>query len=358
RRLVDAAEAYGAMAPVVPLRGFRPLVAERDYHHEIGLLQINRLRLMSWAPAPVQFNFEPTACVPLEACFSGCRFARTREGVLASRAGSGLLLPSGPTDLWGGASSVVMALEPADLARAAAAMAGKASTFAPSEGAAPSICRFQARELSTLQARQLHALLQHLDICLGSHPALPARLGLDEVLLRLVVSWLQPQLLQERPGDRQRILERAGHSSFDELLDTMRANLDQPLRLSDLERMSHYSKRALQYAFRKKLGCTPNQWIRQQRLEKAMRQLEQGGRGARSRPSPWPAATGTRGTSGSALALPPALCAGRGGRGASQYTCTLKPGTVGTPLPCPAALSPCRHTRNPGSSSPDLSQAP
>lgn len=80
RRLVDAAEAYGAIAPVVPLRGFSPLVAERDYHHEIGLLQVNRLRLMSWAHAPVQFNFEPTACVPLEACFSGCRFARTRGG--------------------------------------------------------------------------------------------------------------------------------------------------------------------------------------------------------------------------------------------------------------------------------------
>jgi AraC-like DNA-binding protein len=200
-------------------------------------------------------------------------------GVLASRASSCLLLPSGPTDLWGGASSVVMALEPADLARAAAAMAGKASTFAPSEGAAPGISQFQARELSVLQARQLHALLQHLDTCLGSHPALPARLGLDDVLLRLVVSWLQPQLLEETAADRRRIHGRAGGSSFDELIDTIRANLDQPLRLSDLEARSHYSSRALQYAFREQLGCTPRQWIREQRLEQALAQLEQGGRG-------------------------------------------------------------------------------
>ena len=200
-------------------------------------------------------------------------------GVLASRASSCLLLPSGPTDLWGGASSVVMALEPADLARAAAAMAGKASTFAPSEGAAPGISQFQARELSVLQARQLHALLQHLDTCLGSHPALPARLGLDDVLLRLVVSWLQPQLLEETAADRRRIHGRAGGSSFDELIDTIRANLDQPLRLSDLEARSHYSSRALQYAFREQLGCTPRQWIREQRLEQALAQLEQGGAG-------------------------------------------------------------------------------
>ncbi|MFM7286764.1 MAG: helix-turn-helix domain-containing protein [Cyanobium sp.] len=357
RRLVDAAEAYGAIAPVVPLRGFRPLVAERDYHHEIGLLQINRLRLMSWAHAPVQFNFEPTACVPLEACFSGCRFARTREGVLASRAGSGLLLPSGPTDLWGGASSVVMALEPADLARAAAAMAGKASTFAPDEGAAPSICRFQARELSPLQARQLHALLQHLDACLGSHPALPVRLGLDDVQLRLVVSWLQPQLLEETAADRRRIHRRAGGSSFDELIDTIRANLDQPLRLSDLEARSHYSSRALQSAFRQRLGCTPRQWIRQQRLEKAMRKLEQGGRGCSIQAIALACGYRHAGHFRKRFGLTPSAVRWQGG-GASQYTCTLKPGTVGTPLPCPAALSPCRYTRNPGSSSPDLSQPP
>ncbi|MFM7513435.1 MAG: hypothetical protein ACKO3F_08755, partial [Cyanobium sp.] len=125
------------MAPVVPLRQFRPLVAERDFYLEIGQLQINQLQLISLASAPVQLILEPKACVPLVACFAGRRFVRTRQGILASRAGFGLLLPTGATDLWGGASSVVMPLEPADLARAAAAMAGKASTFAPSEGAAP-----------------------------------------------------------------------------------------------------------------------------------------------------------------------------------------------------------------------------
>ena len=226
RVLVDAAEAYGAMAPVVPLRRFRPLVADRDFYQEIGLLQVNQLGLMSYASAPVQLMLEPTASVQLVAGFSGCWLARTPEGVLASRAGCGLLLPSGPIEVRGGSSSAVMAMQPADLTRAAAAMAGNTSTLAPTALAAPSICRFQARELSVLQSRQLHALLQHLDACLGSHPALPARLGLDDVLLRLVVSWLQPQLLEETAADRRRIHRRAGGSSFDELIDTIRANLD------------------------------------------------------------------------------------------------------------------------------------
>jgi len=86
--------------------------------------------------------------------------------------------------------------------------------------------------------------------------------------------------MEETAADRRRIHGRAGGSSFDELIDTIRANLDQPLRLSDLEARSHYSSCALQYAFRERLGCTPRQWIREQRLEKAMRQLEQGARGS------------------------------------------------------------------------------
>ncbi|MFM9102847.1 MAG: hypothetical protein ACKOPS_16610 [Cyanobium sp.] len=83
--------------------------------------------------------------------------------------------------------------------------------------------------------------------------------------------------MEETAADRRRIHGRAGGSSFDELIDTIRANLDQPLRLSDLEARSHYSSCALQYAFRERLGCTPRQWIREQRLEQAVAQLEQGG---------------------------------------------------------------------------------
>lgn len=43
-----------------------------------------------------------------------------------------------------------------------------------------------------------------------------------------------------------------------------------------MEARSHYSRRALQYAFREKLNSTPKQWIRQQRLMEARDQLEAG----------------------------------------------------------------------------------
>ena len=53
---------------------------------------------------------------------------------------------------------------------------------------------------------------------------------------------LDPELLVVEPADLGRCWERDGRGSFDELIDYIRANLDQPLRLSDLEARSHYSK--------------------------------------------------------------------------------------------------------------------
>lgn len=280
RRLVDAAAFQLAMAKVLPVRAVRPLVGAGEFYQEISLLRIHQLPLLSSVSAPVQISVEHGAAVQLVAVFWGARQARTATGVVSGRTGSGLLLPPGASEVSCSDSSALITLRPQDLAHTAAAISGHPGSLGQGPDGSADFCSFSARELSGIQARQLHALLHHLDSCLGCHPALPAQLGLDDLLLRLVVSWLKPQLLQERPRDRQRIQERAGRSSFDELLEYVRANLDQPLRLSDLERRSHYSKRALQYAFRKKLDCTPQQWIRQQRLEKAMRQLEQGARGS------------------------------------------------------------------------------
>lgn len=44
-----------------------------------------------------------------------------------------------------------------------------------------------------------------------------------------------------------------------------------------MEAKTHYSRRALQYAFREKLDTTPLQWIREQRLAKAMELLQSQG---------------------------------------------------------------------------------
>jgi transcriptional regulator GlxA family with amidase domain len=56
---------------------------------------------------------------------------------------------------------------------------------------------------------------------------------------------------------------------LDALINDIRANLDKPLRLRDLEAQTFYSRRWLHDAFRRRLGSTPMQWVREQRLAKA-----------------------------------------------------------------------------------------
>lgn len=100
------------------------------------------------------------------------------------------------------------------------------------------------------------------------------RLQLDDQVYRLVALMLLPELLEAAPLERLQHRERQGRDSFDELIDYIRANLSQPLNLTELEQRSHYSRRALQYAFRERLGCTASQWIRLQRLDLAQRRLQ------------------------------------------------------------------------------------
>lgn len=63
---------------------------------------------------------------------------------------------------------------------------------------------------------------------------------------------------------------------LEELTDYMLTRLSEPLNLSILERYSHYSKRSLQYACRRRFGCTITQWIRSQRLDQAYQALKAG----------------------------------------------------------------------------------
>jgi transcriptional regulator GlxA family with amidase domain len=67
--------------------------------------------------------------------------------------------------------------------------------------------------------------------------------------------------------------EGAHNSRLDALIDYMRANLHGPLELSELERRSGYSRLMLRQLFLSFFGCTPKQWIHQERLRRAERSL-------------------------------------------------------------------------------------
>jgi len=127
--------------------------------------------------------------------------------------------------------------------------------------------------LQALLRQELNKADQLLEV---SH-ALVDRLELDDQIYRLIAALVLPDLRLETPLDRLTQKDQQGRDAFDELIDYIKLNLTEPLNLTMLENQSHYSRRALQYAFRERLGCTATQWIRNQRLDLARRHLQNPG---------------------------------------------------------------------------------
>ena len=105
--------------------------------------------------------------------------------------------------------------------------------------------------------------------------ALLERLELDLLIYRLLAALVVPELRESDSLGRLRSRQRDGGDRFEELIAYLEEHLHEPLSLHQLEARSHYSRRALQYAFLERLGCSPTQWIRSMRLERARRWLQQ-----------------------------------------------------------------------------------
>jgi AraC-like DNA-binding protein len=105
-------------------------------------------------------------------------------------------------------------------------------------------------------------------------------LSLDDQIYRLLA--LELFKAQGRLGTIQKRWKTRSKNwteQVDNLVDYIRANSHLPLTLTDLEEASNYSGRQLQNLFREKFDCTPMQFVRRQRLQRAMERLENSGDG-------------------------------------------------------------------------------
>jgi AraC-like DNA-binding protein len=111
---------------------------------------------------------------------------------------------------------------------------------------------------------------------MGKHPKALGLLGMDDVLYRAFAILLAPELFgaQIEAG-----IEHADYR-LEPVCNYILINLERPLRLTDLERISGMSRRSLQYAFMKKFACTPMQWVRRERLSLAYKKLSNAAEGA------------------------------------------------------------------------------
>ena len=268
----DPESVCASLRPIGSVKHVLSLVPSREHHHFVGLLPINDINFLGFGSSHLQVSKEGCTDIYLSACFAGWRRVKTARGGMTCSKDGFFLLPAGDRDVDGACSNGIFTLRPQNVEHAATAMAGGRQG---SDGNGRLLHTFKPRAWGAgPQARQMHALFHYIDACAAVDPQLPARLALDDMLHRQVAVLLDPGLLEDIPPDREQLRTRQGKSAFDDLIDYIRANLDKPLRLSDLEARSHYSRRALQYAFQEKLQCSPKQWIRQQRLDAGMEQLQ------------------------------------------------------------------------------------
>ncbi len=133
------------------------------------------------------------------------------------------------------------------------------------------VCRSTDGEEVASLLRAIHLVLNITSDLQGSSPSLLPHLGLDQQLGILSALLAFPDLrhsVQSRTGR----LPGSDHT-MEPVIDYIDAHLSEPLSLAAIEANSHYSRRALQYAFRRTFGCTVTQWIRARRLDLAHSRL-------------------------------------------------------------------------------------
>ncbi len=232
--------------------------------------------------------------VPVLLVYGGALTVRQAEGCWCLGPGDLLVLNGAKAELRSGAGrdgtdAVLLLCQRRRLVGVALELAGSARPRrAWIERLAHSAC-FRAgldgcRDGLLLQAIRLE--LESLALLLTQGPVLLPFLQPQQRLFRLLALLLFPELaLRPSVGSPSASAAASQRSSADPapaagvpleaLLLQIQSHLDQPLSLEWLERQSHYSRRALQYAFRRRFQLSPMAWIRQQRLARAHHRLSQ-----------------------------------------------------------------------------------
>ncbi len=273
----DPVEVAQRLSTGLPLRehGVRS-VSSRGWWHRATALPLGALNLAAGMSSPFVMQVEERQGPTLFLGYGGiCRFEQDGSQWLIGAGGS--LLLSGAAYrmevLGEGASGVCVGLDAERLQQRARAMRG-----APLPASAMAELLARPRLLPPdpvgvlgLQGA-LRSLLELASGLEGSRPDLVAMLQFDDQIERLLLAMVQPELEAiDRAAGRH---PQRAQDALDGLIDWIRAHLDEPINLTVLEQRSHYSRRALQYAFQDRFGCAPMQWVRRERLSMARRRLE------------------------------------------------------------------------------------
>lgn len=235
------------------------------------------LEVLALAGPPARAELGPSPRVSLIFVTAGkvCLFQGSRH-LCTAAAGSCLIIPGTPIRWVSTACSVVCVMLPwQNLGEIAASINSNGSEVVqyPLILENPISCKPTDGQLDAQLLSLLDCTLRTISALQESNPSLIRPLGLVEQIYRQVAILAFPNLRRVQgvgaiqPSDGKLL------DSFDQLIDYIAANLDKTLSLTLLAGLSNYSTRALQYAFRQRMGCTATQWIRAKRLDQARQQL-------------------------------------------------------------------------------------
>lgn len=275
--LHDPTSLMERVARSMPLTAFLEGPQPEGFFHRSGVVSVGDVAVSCSVHSPLEIGFDDcpfaTLVLPLagvaEVGIDGQRLVLEGGPMAAYLPGSAFTASTGPLE------DVLICLDRQRLAETASALGGfgrSARSYRP---------RFESTLLvdGSLPSEQADLLSHlHLALRLMEAPLLCSVGGLqsaplEDLLYRLVAALVCPELVNAAdatvPGPRP-------DRNFDDLLEWIQAHLHTPITPTELSRRSSYSPRNLQYKFQRRFGCSPMQWVKQQRLLAVRRDLERG----------------------------------------------------------------------------------
>lgn len=259
----DFDQATELLAQLIPSLKLTPLSKAKHYQSRGAAFEIGHNRLLSSASTPTKTEVEESRGWHFIFPFIGraCLHCDGAHYDLQPRL-DGVLLPNMRRTIeWNQGSQVLADIDANRLQSTQTAMIGSENE--------PSVLPEQPIALSTGLSSGLFPsllLIGELLVASTKQEGLSDALGVDDLFYR----WLASASLARR--EEKTATLRTGQS-LDLVCDMVRSAYDRPLTLTEMERASGMSARALQYAFKARFNCSPMEWQRKERMHEAQKRL-------------------------------------------------------------------------------------
>lgn len=265
-------KSYGdhVAAATPSLQACEPLDDKGEFRTKSFAMEINGLKLAAGANTPVRLEFGAAGRTHILVPFFGTSLTTTEEYSFNWNAGQhAVYLPPVERAVTSSTRSYLhIGVDPDRLQQSARAMLG--------------LGQDEVVDLNLTHTRLLalrspgqstdtswHQIFSMID-SMCETPKVLAQLGLDEVVYRNAVLMLRPDLFDRNPirGEQKKV-RVASQRILDPVCTYIQSRLEERITLSDMERVSGLSSRGLQYAFLQRYQCSPMQWVRDARLDRA-----------------------------------------------------------------------------------------